>query len=64
MTLVESTAAMPLVKSGRLRALAVTSAQRVGQMPELPTMSEAGVPGYEMTLWVSFFAPAGTAGAM
>lgn len=64
MTLVDSTAAVPLVKSGRLRALAVTSAHRVGQMPELPTMSEAGVPGYEMTLWVSFFAPAGTPGAI
>ena len=33
-------------------------------MPDLPTMSEAGVPGYEMTLWVSFFAPAGTPGAI
>ena len=64
MTLVDSTAAVALVKSGRLRALAVTSAQRVGLMPELPTMSEAGVPGYEMTLWVSFFAPAGTPGAI
>ena len=64
MTLVDSTAAVPLVKSGRLKALAVTSAQRVGSMPELPTMSEAGAPGYEMTLWVSFFAPAGTPGAL
>ncbi len=64
MTLVDSTAAVPLVKSGRLKALAVTSAQRVGSMPELPTMSEAGAPGYEMTLWVSFFAPAGTPGAI
>lgn len=60
MTLVDSAPAVPLVKSGRLKALAVTSAQRAGSMPELPTMSEAGVPGYEMTLWVSFFAPAGT----
>jgi tripartite-type tricarboxylate transporter receptor subunit TctC len=64
MTLVDSTAAVPLVKSGRLRALAVTSAHRVGSMPELPTMSEAGAPGYEMILWVSFFAPAGTPGAI
>ena len=64
MTLVDSTAAVPLVKSGRLRALALSSAQRAGSLPDLPTMSEAGVPGYEMTLWVSFFAPAGTPGAI
>jgi tripartite-type tricarboxylate transporter receptor subunit TctC len=52
--------AMPQVKSGRLRALAVTSAQRSGAAPELPTIAEAGVPGYEATAWNGLLAPAGT----
>lgn len=54
------TATMPLVKSGRLRALAVTSAQRSGLFPELPTVAETGVPGYESTNWYGVLAPAGT----
>ncbi len=48
------------VKSGRLRALGVTSAQRSGALPEVPTIAEAGVPGYEMNPWIAVFAPAGT----
>jgi tripartite-type tricarboxylate transporter receptor subunit TctC len=51
---------MPHVKSGKLRSLAVTSAQRSPLAPELPTMIEAGVPGYEMTAWNAVFAPKGT----
>lgn len=51
---------LPLHKAGRLRALAVTSKTRFAGAPELPTMQESGVPGYEMTLWQGFFAPAGT----
>jgi tripartite-type tricarboxylate transporter receptor subunit TctC len=51
---------MPLAKSGRLRALAVTSAQRSPLLPEVPTVSEAGVKGYESTNWFAIFAPAGT----
>jgi tripartite-type tricarboxylate transporter receptor subunit TctC len=48
------------VKSGRLRALAVTSAARSALMPELPTVAEAGLPGYEIASWFGIVAPAGT----
>jgi len=48
------------VNSGRLRALAVSSLQRSTIMPELPTVSEAGVPGYQAASWYAWFAPAGT----
>jgi tripartite-type tricarboxylate transporter receptor subunit TctC len=48
------------VKSGRIRALAVTSAARSPLMPELPTVAEAGLPGYEIASWFGFVAPAGT----
>lgn len=54
-----TTNAVPLVKSGRLRALAVTSRQRVPAMPELPTVSESGLKGYESSQWYGLFAPAG-----
>src|SRR5215471_381296 len=50
---------LPLVKSGKLRALAITSAQRSPLVPELPTIAEAGVPGYEMTGWNGIFLPRG-----
>ncbi|MGZ8211593.1 MAG: tripartite tricarboxylate transporter substrate binding protein [Burkholderiales bacterium] len=48
------------MKSGRLRALGVTSAKRTSFMPELPTIAETGVPGYEASLWWGIFAPAKT----
>jgi tripartite-type tricarboxylate transporter receptor subunit TctC len=48
------------VKSGRMRALAVTSAKRIAAMPELPTVAEAGVPGYEFDTWFVVAAPRGT----
>lgn len=51
---------MPFVKDGKLRALAVTSRQRSPLAPELPTMAEAGVPGYEMIGWNGVFVPRGT----
>jgi len=47
------------VKAGRLKALAVTTPKRWGELPEVPTMVEAGVPGYEATLWLSISGPAG-----
>jgi tripartite-type tricarboxylate transporter receptor subunit TctC len=52
--------ALPHVKSGKLRALAVTSPTRFPAVPELPTMAEAGVPGYEMTNWYALLVPGGT----
>lgn len=48
------------MKSGRLRALGVTSAKRTSFMPELPTIAESGVPGYEASLWWGIFAPSKT----
>ncbi|MDP3139669.1 MAG: tripartite tricarboxylate transporter substrate binding protein [Burkholderiaceae bacterium] len=51
---------MPLVKSGRLRALAITSAARSPLMPELPTVAESGLKGFELTTWYGIVARAGT----
>ena len=51
---------LPHVKSGRLRALAVTSANRSLAWPGVPTVAESGVPGYESISWLALFAPAGT----
>jgi len=51
--------ALPLVKSGELRAIAVTSAQRSPAAPQIPTLAESGLPGFEATSWFALFAPAG-----
>jgi tripartite-type tricarboxylate transporter receptor subunit TctC len=48
------------IKEGRLRGLAVTTAERAASMPDLPTIAESGVPGYETYTWNALFAPAGT----
>jgi tripartite-type tricarboxylate transporter receptor subunit TctC len=53
-------AGLPLVRSGKVRGLAVTTAQRSQIAPEIPTMVEAGVPGYEHVLWNAVFAPIAT----
>ncbi|HSQ03583.1 MAG TPA: tripartite tricarboxylate transporter substrate-binding protein, partial [Burkholderiales bacterium] len=50
----------PYVDSGKLRALAVTTEKRWSVMPNLPTVAEAGYPGFDVFLWTAFFAPAGT----
>ena len=50
----------PHVQSGKLRGLAVTSERRLSSVPDLPTMIEAGVPGFEVTAWFGLLAPAGT----
>jgi tripartite-type tricarboxylate transporter receptor subunit TctC len=47
-------------KAGKVKALATTGAQRSGVLPEVPTMGEAGVPGYEATIWLGLLAPKGT----
>jgi tripartite-type tricarboxylate transporter receptor subunit TctC len=52
--------ALPLVQSGQLRALGVTTAARVAAAPEVPTIAEAGVPGYDTSSWFAFFVPAKT----
>jgi tripartite-type tricarboxylate transporter receptor subunit TctC len=48
----------PHVKAGRVRALAVTGARRSASLPDVPTLMEAGVPGYEVTAWTGIIAPA------
>jgi len=54
----------PHIKAGRLRALAVTGKSRSGLLPEVPTLAEAGLPGYEAGSWYGILAPAGTPGAI
>ena len=51
---------LPHVRSGALRGLAITSAQRNAAAPDIPTLGEAGVPGYEVTSWYAMYVPAGT----
>jgi len=52
--------AMPHIKSGKIRALAVTTAKRSGLVPDLPTVAEAGLPGFEANNWYGVLVPAGT----
>lgn len=54
------TSARPHIQSGKLMALGVTSARRSSALPDVPTLAEAGVPGYEVSPWFGVFAPAGT----
>jgi len=56
--------ALPYHQTGRLRILATTGATRTAATPEIPTLAEAGVPGYEYDSWTGFLAPAGTAPAI
>jgi tripartite-type tricarboxylate transporter receptor subunit TctC len=53
-------AVMPHIKAGRLKPIAVTSARRVASLPDVPTVAEAGVPGFEAVSWVGVLVPAGT----
>lgn len=53
-------AILPHIKAGKLKAIAVTSAQRSPQLPDVPTFAEAGLPGFESYAWYGFFAPANT----
>jgi tripartite-type tricarboxylate transporter receptor subunit TctC len=53
-------ASYPLVKSGKLRALAVTSPKRIAVLNQLPTLAEAGMPGFTAQEWNGLWAPAGT----
>nr|WP_315232365.1 tripartite tricarboxylate transporter substrate binding protein [uncultured Albidiferax sp.] len=56
----QMTAALPLAKAGRLKLIAVTTGKRIALAPELPTMIESGVAGFEMTSWQAVYAPKGT----
>ncbi|MEW6452780.1 MAG: tripartite tricarboxylate transporter substrate binding protein [Pseudomonadota bacterium] len=60
MTLASTLQARPLVEGGQLRALAVTGSKRSEAMPDVPTVAEAGVPGYEALQWYGLLVPAGT----
>lgn len=51
---------LPRVRSGQLRALAVSSAKRIAVLPDLPTMAESGFPGFDVVAWFGIFAPANT----
>lgn len=53
-------AALPHIRAGKLQALAVTSSQRIASLPDLPTISESGVPGYDLTIWFGVAAPKDT----
>ena len=52
--------ALPLAKAGKVRILGVAMPERLKSMPEMPTVAEQGLPGYEMSTWYGIFAPAGT----
>lgn len=56
--------ALPHINAGKLRGLAVTSATRSKLAPDLPTMAESGLPGFDLTTWFAFYAPAGTPAAV
>lgn len=55
-----TTALLDQARSGRIRAIAVTGPERFGELPQVPTIAESGVPGYSVTGWYGFYAPAGT----
>jgi tripartite-type tricarboxylate transporter receptor subunit TctC len=48
------------IRAGKLKALGVTTRERVAALPDVPTIAEAGLPGYEVVVWFGLFAPAGT----
>jgi tripartite-type tricarboxylate transporter receptor subunit TctC len=58
--IVDLTTSLPQVKSGKLRALGVSSPKRSSLVPDVPTIAEQGLPGYEASYWNALYAPAGT----
>lgn len=56
----DANTALPFIKNGRLKALAVTGAERMELLPDVPTVAESGLPGYEAGNWFGVFAPAKT----
>jgi tripartite-type tricarboxylate transporter receptor subunit TctC len=59
MTIASIVPLIPQVRAGKLRPIAVTGSRRSGALPDVPTIAEAGVPGYDMTNWFGILAPAG-----
>ena len=64
LSVLSASAVLPYTSAGRLRALAITSAKRMSMLPNIPTVAEAGVPGYEFASWVGVLAPASTPPAL
>jgi tripartite-type tricarboxylate transporter receptor subunit TctC len=64
MSIAAAISAIPQVKSGKLRVLAIADSKRSPEMPDLPTIAESGVPGYQATIWSGLLAPAGTPAAV
>lgn len=60
MAILDSAAVMGQVKAGKVKALAVTTGKRAGALPGLPTVSESGIPGYDVTIWTALMAPKDT----
>jgi tripartite-type tricarboxylate transporter receptor subunit TctC len=58
------TLALPFIRDGRVRVLAVSSAQRTSLLPDVPTVAESGLPGFDYTFWNGLWAPAGTPAAV
>jgi tripartite-type tricarboxylate transporter receptor subunit TctC len=56
--------ALPMSRSGKMRALAVTTAERSAAAPDLPTMAESGLPGFDVSAWTALYVPAGTPAAI
>jgi tripartite-type tricarboxylate transporter receptor subunit TctC len=58
------TALMPHIKAGKLKAIAVSSAKRFAQLPDVPTVAEGGIAGFDVQSWLGLAAPAGTPAAV
>ena len=56
----QTSSALPQIQSGKLRALGIASPRRSAQLPDLPTIAEGGLPGFEAVSWYALLAPAGT----
>jgi tripartite-type tricarboxylate transporter receptor subunit TctC len=54
------TSSLPLIRGGQIRGIAVASAKRAAVLPDLPTIAESGLPGYDMSSWIGLFVPART----
>ena len=57
MTFINTATALPFVRDGSIKALGLTSLKRIAAAPEIPTMGEAGLPGFSFSLWAALFAP-------